>query len=272
VLSDVQLRVVPIEDVRPHEIADPARERRIERRLVEDDVLRDPLLVGAVPDMAGYVLLDGTNRKRALERLGVSGLLVQVIEYADPRAVQLRTWCHAAALSLARVLEQVEALPETEIEELSPLEAPDALRDRDVLAVALDRHRHVLVRRTASMDRPAQLRAFVDIYEDTLTRVDCEPDDVEETATALSASGEGCLIAFPAFTRAQVVALAMHGTLIPAGITRHVILQGRALRVNLPLDVLEMADGLESANAALRDHLGELSPRVYTEPTVLFDS
>lgn len=273
-LTDVHLRVVPAGDVRPHEVADPAREHRIERRLVEDDLLRDPLLVGAVPDIEGYVLLDGTNRKRALERLGLGGLLVQIVDYADPTAVQLRTWCHAAALSLDAVLEGVRAIPDTEIETLSPLAAPDALGDRDVIAVILDRRRHVVLRRMRDTEKHAQLRRFVDIYEDVLTRVDCDPENVEETAARITGAtgAAACLIAFPSFSRAQVVSLAIEGPLIPAGITRHVILRGRALRVNLPLDVLELPEGLEAANVALREHLAALTPRLYTDPTVLYDS
>jgi hypothetical protein len=64
----------------------------------------------------------------------------------------------------------------------------------------------------------------------------------------------------------------MAGALIPAGITRHVILCGRALRVNLPLELLDGSRTLEEANALLQDHLSGLQPRVYQEPTILFDS
>jgi len=81
VLNDVHLRVVPIDSVRPHEIADPGRKRRIERRIRDDAVLRDPLLVGAVPDVDGYVLLDGTNRLRALQSIGVAGALLYGLSY-----------------------------------------------------------------------------------------------------------------------------------------------------------------------------------------------
>ena len=65
----VRLRIVEAASIRPHEIADPGRERRIEQRLRSDRLLRDPLVVGEVPDVDGYVLLDGTNRKRALAAL-----------------------------------------------------------------------------------------------------------------------------------------------------------------------------------------------------------
>jgi hypothetical protein len=273
VLSDVRLRVVPAGLVHPHEIADPARERRIERRLVEDDVLRDPLVAGEVPDVEGYILLDGTNRKRALENLGLPGLLVQVVDYADLGAVQLKTWCHLAALPAEHILAELSTIPEISTEQLSPLAAPDALHDPATLAVLLDARQRVAVMRAPGSDRHVLLRSLVGIYEETLTRADCEPETVEEVAAqSCRADDARCLVAFPPFTRAQVVALAVHGTCIPAGITRHVILGGRALRINLSLHVLEMAEGVEAANRELQDHLAMLTPRAYTEPTVLFDS
>jgi hypothetical protein len=116
------------------------------------------------------------------------------------------------------------------------------------------------------------LRSFVDLYERSMTRVDCDHGAIEERARAHAADGgPTTLIAFPPITRGQVVAMAMEGLRIPAGISRHIILGGRALRVNLPLDVLALPD-VEHADEALAHHLAVLHPRVYQEPTILFDS
>lgn len=273
-LSGVQLRVVPLESILPHEIADPGREARIERRITVEGVLRDPLLVGSVADVEGYILLDGTNRHEALQRLGMSLALVQVIDYADHTSVQLFTWCHAAPIGaddLARDAERIEGLRVTA---LPPLGAQDALSARDTLAVLLDRRRRfgVTAPGTDPVERLAALRPFVDLYEHHLTRVDCNLDIIEEEARSLESGGTGTtLIAFPPITRGQVVAMAIEGIRIPAGITRHVILGGRALRVNLPLEVLAIPDE-GRAKEALTQHIAGLHPRVYHEPTVLFDS
>jgi len=272
-LSDVLLRVVPIESILPHEIADPARESRIERRIAEDQLLRDPLLVGAVADVDGYVLLDGTNRRAALERLGMSLALVQVIDYADATAVELRTWCHSAPIDAREIVESMRSVDIVEARPLSPLGAQDALVAPDTLALVLaGRQRFVLkTGRDDVSSRSQTLRALVDLYETRLTRVDCEPGSIEERAHQMAESGDqSTLIAFPPFSRGQVVSLALQGAQIPAGITRHVIKGGRALRVNIPLDVLRRSES--EASAALEQHLGTLHPRTYTEPTILFDS
>ncbi len=268
----VDLRIVPAEQVRPHEIADPGREHRIEERLRQDRQLRDPLMVGAVPDFDGLVLLDGTNRKRALATLGLPNVLVQVIDYGDEHAVELRTWCHSTALPLELLVERAGEIPGVVASELPELAAGDALRSSTTLAVILDENSQFELRRLRdpAVSRADQLRQLVDIYEEGLVRVDCSADEVEERAQSLMSSTAGArsLIAFPAFSRSQVVTMAKRPALIPAGITRHIIRAGRALRVNVPIEMLDMPD----ADAVLRRHLQTLQPRLYREPTILFDS
>jgi len=80
---------------------------------------------------------------------------------------------------------------------------------------------------------------------------------------------------FPHFEPAEVLELAGGGSLLPAGITRHLI-RWRALRVNVPIDV--MADGarnLEQKNdwlhRWLEDRWAQRQVRFYEESTVLFD-
>jgi hypothetical protein len=270
----VRLRIVPAAQVRPHEIADPARESRIEERLREDGILRDPLMVGAIPEVEGYVLLDGTNRRRALATLKLPLVLAQVLDYGNEYDVQLRTWCHSTDVPLEDVIEPAREIPGIVVKPLEPLSVHDVLRDPTTLAIVAARHEQYALRRTAEPSHPRakQLRLLVDIYEARMARVDCAPEDVEERAQTLDGARERCLIAFPSFSRSQVVTMAMRGTLIPAGITRHVIMCGRALRVNIPLQLLENMQDPESANLALREHLAHLQPRFYREPTLLYDS
>jgi hypothetical protein len=274
VLSGVQLRVVPIDSIHPHESADPGREERIERRIAGDGMLRDPLLVGAIPEVDGYILLDGTNRREALERLGLPLAMVQVIDYADHTSIELRTWCHAAPTRAEALAAQAEGIDGVQSTQLSPLAAQDALSAPGTLAVILDPHQRYAITTSAvgASRRIDALRAFVDLYERSLTRTDCDHEAIEDLVRSKAGSGDPVtLIAFPPVTRGQVVGMAMEGLRIPAGITRHIILGGRALRVNLSLEVLALNDVVH-ANEALTRHLAVLHPRVYQEPTVLFDS
>lgn len=233
-------------------------------------------MAGSVPDLEGYVLLDGTNRKRALSNLGFPRVMVQVLDYADYHAVQLRTWCHATRVPMREIVEAARSTTGVDITPLTPLAVSEALHAPETLAVLLDRGQRVAVVRVPgqSSSRAEQLRKIVDRYEDQMVRVDCDPEDVEEHAPALVGrpGSPGTVVVFPGFSRSQVVTMAMSGSVIPAGITRHVILGGRALRVNVPLDLLGERVDLEAANEALRAHLNSLQPRLYREPTILYDS
>lgn len=271
-LQRMRLQIVDASLVRSHEFADPGREHRIFKRLRDDRVLRDPLIVGTVPDVQGYVLLDGTNRTRALAELGLPYVLVQLIDYADEHNVQLQTWCHAADLSLPDILGGIMQIPGVTTLELPPLATGDALRSLSTLAVLANRDEQFAVSRIPEHpeSRAEQLRSVVDLYEFCMVRMDCAPDEVEQRARSLPVTRS--LIAFPPFARSQVVTMAIRGTLIPAGITRHVIAGGRALRVNVPLEMLDGTSDLDTANALLQRHLDALQPRLYREPTVLFDS
>jgi len=266
----VRLAIVRIDQIHPHEIADPARERRIEERLLRDGMLRDPLIVGSVPDVDGYVLLDGTNRRRALDSIGLAHAMVQIIDYRDQNAVHLRTWCHLARLPLESIRRAVETIEGLTVISIPPLGMSEALAAHDTLAVALDpRAQYALARTSGAPTSADQLRPLIDLYEDRMVRVDCDSESLEERARSLD--DEHALVAFRGFSRSQVVMMAMRQTLIPAGITRHMIRTGRALRVNLPLAVLALPD-VGPANEALESHLRSLQPRFYREPTILYDS
>jgi hypothetical protein len=272
----LQLQIVDTELVHSHEIADPSREKRIEARLREDGILRDPLIVGSVADIDGFVLLDGTNRKRALAALGFPRVMVQVVDYANQQEVVLKTWCHAARISMAQLLSGAAQIPGVELSALPPLATADVLAAPSTLAVILDRKdRYAVVQsQDHETSRVQNLRSLVNLYKESLTRVDCQPEEVEERAQKLDFQTDETqvLVAFPPFSRSQVVAMAVGDNPIPAGITRHLILSGRALRVNLGLPLLAESLSLAEANGSLEQHLQGLQPRLYREPTVLFDS
>jgi hypothetical protein len=270
------LDLVPLHTIRPHELADRDREQRIERRLATDGLLRDPLIVGTVPRLDGYVLLDGTNRLQALQSLGLACGLVQVIDYSGSGTVNLRTWCHSTPMPFESLAERSAAIPGVAIQPIAELGAAEALAAPGTVAVLLGKDQIAAITRieTYPHSRAEQLRSLVDLYEHGMTRVDSDPANVEELAQSVCDSAQGgvTLVAFPAITRSQVVTMAMRNILIPAGITRHVILEGRALRVNVPLEMLRDGGSLDDAREALESHLATLQPRLYREPTILFDS
>jgi hypothetical protein len=79
---------------------------------------------------------------------------------------------------------------------------------------------------------------------------------------------------FPSYKPHEILELALSGAKVPMGITRHII-PGRALRVNLPLEILEGAQSLPEKNAWLdgwlKDKMKNRNVRYYPEPVFLFD-
>lgn len=270
------LDLLALQSIRPHELADPDREQRIEQRLASDGLLRDPLMVGTVPHLDGFVLLDGTNRLQALQTLGLTYGLVQIIDYAGAGTVKLRTWSHSTPMPFEALTHEASRISGVTVEPIAELGASDALASHSTVAVLLSKDRIAAITRVEEYphSRAEQLRALVDIYEHGMTRVDSDPTSVEELAQSMceSSAGQVALVAFPPITRSQVVTMAMRNVLIPAGITRHVILEGRALRVNVPLEMLRDTKSLEEARQELDRHLDTLQPRLYREPTILYDS
>jgi hypothetical protein len=237
-------------------------------------MLRDPLLVGAMPNADGYVpwmAQTGTARYR---RLTLAGARASSRLHRFPcRATA--TWCHATTIDVQQIADGAESISDIEVHQAPPLETAALLGDMHTLAVVLGRKAHYVLRRNldARTTRADQLRQVVDLYEHVMIRVDCDPEDVEERAGLLgeTVAGEQTLVAFPRFSRSQVRTMAVEGTRIPAGITRHIVLRGRALRVNVP-PLLHSDRSIEDARAGLQQHVRRLQPRHYQEPTILFDS
>ena len=82
------------------------------------------------------------------------------------------------------------------------------------------------------------------------------------------------LVVFPTWSTDSIIESAVTQDLLPAGITRHII-EGRALNVNISLDILQVEWSLEAKAAWLdkwlQTKIERRKVRVYLEPVVVFD-
>jgi hypothetical protein len=117
-----------------------------------------------------------------------------------------------------------------------------------------------------------QLRAFTALYHrfayfDRVSYTDL--DHLKHNYPHFSA-----LASFGRFGREDLLTLADSGISVPSGITR-VLLPKRALRFNLPLEVLRAERSLEEKEAWLQETIRALvarkAIRFYREPTFHFD-
>ncbi len=262
-LPDLRFFATP--DVLLHEEEDPERVERLVNRLREEGVLRNPPLAAELGD-GRVVVLDGANRVTALQRLGAPCLPVQVVPYHDP-AVTLDRWNH---LLVVLPEELGKGLP---LEAEEPGRAARRLAAGELLAYVRTEERAWAVPRSPDLPQGAErLRRLVASYRG---RVAYHRVDSEDLEALLARYGQAeALVAFSRFAKAEILELARNAAKLPAGVTRHVV-PGRALRLNLPLEVVFGPGPLEDKDgwlrAWVRQRIQEGKVRYYPEPTVLFD-
>jgi len=275
-----QLMIVPTRSVVPHERYEAQRSMPLVARLRQEGILKNPPLVAPIPDEERFVILDGTNRAMAIAALDYPHMLVQVINYEEPRLI-LDTWFHLVSeMPRDQFLARMHEIDGLRIEQAELLHARAELARREagayvivpnaessgvgqvyVLYVGNDLHRRADILNdlvNVYLVDGHIYRANTDHFNELLNYY----DDVT------------ALIVFPRYEPSEIVELARVGAYLPPGITRHVI-PGRALRVNFPISILAESQPIEEKNEWLqewlRNRLASNSIRYYQESTYLFD-
>lgn len=251
------LRVAPIEEIRPHEDFDPFRVDRLRDRIDSDGVQINPMVCTTAPD-GSYVLLDGATRREAFNRLGMPHAVIQIV---DPKSVTLETWHH--------VLKDGKA--DTLIQALESSEAFELVEDTGTPRIIVDGDSWKTAQGVA-VSANACLNALVGCYHGqmTVTRV---TDPGEESVNARH-NDWTAIVEFPALTIDDVMKAAIDADYVPAGITRFVV-PARALRLNIPFDFImnhdDTATKQEHLDAILAKRAREGRIRRYDEPVIILD-
>lgn len=268
-----QLRIVPISEIIFHEDPDDERSSKLIEYIRKENRLKNPPVVTKNGANAKHILLDGANRLTALQTLNVPHVLVQVIDLFDPGLLLLH-WHHAVEkFSKEEFLEKIKNLPEISIiksdsntlakDENGDLLCQIQFADGSVYAV----HAH-----TNLFQRVKDLQNITNVYKgfqymDRVSYTNLE--HLTKNYPRFCA-----LIVFRKLIKEELVEVTNQGMRIPSGITR-IILPKRALRVNVPLDILRFDVPVEQKNFWLQNRVNEQikdkSIRFYHEPTFLFD-
>jgi len=250
------LRVVPLDRIRPHEEVDPLRVEPLAARIGSEGTQLNPV-VCIETEGDDLVLLDGATRTASLRSLGLAYGVVQVVHTRD---VGLGTWHHVLRdADPAEVLTSIESRAELALAADGP--APRVwLPDGKARAVT-----------GSGLSDNAALSRLVSTYIGrwTVNRViDPGADEI-----ARQFPDWGALIEFPALTIPDVTEAALGADLLPAGITRFVV-PDRALRLNYGLDELR-AGALEAKQRRLDEMIQERARlgrvRRYAEPVIILD-
>jgi hypothetical protein len=275
--KELRLAIVPLGDVLLHEEIEQDRVDGLVERLRADRVLKNPPIVTEVRapnEWTRYIVLDGASRTSALRAMRCRDVMVQIVDYHS-RSLRLESWNHLlldiTPDELRRELGDLDCVSLVEMDEAS---ARAALDRRDLIGYMLFSDGRAMGLRCPS-DQVSQanaLNAVVQTYERKAVMYRVSTTDLEQLAAEHHRIG--AVMVFPKYHPDEIIRLALNGTKVPMGITRHII-PGRALRVNLPLEILESDQPLEAKNAWLdvwlKEKIHARHVRFYPEAVFLFD-
>ncbi len=267
------LRIVPISEIIFHEDPDEERSSKLVEYIRKENRLKNPPVVATHSGNKKCILLDGANRLTALQALNIPDVLVQHINLFDPGLIFLH-WHHAVEkFTKESFLEKVDNLPDITITKSadSDLSAND---NGDLLCQIqfADRSIYLVHAHTDLFQRVKDLRNITNIYKGFQYMDRVSYTNLEHLKNNYS---QFCaLLVFRKLTKEELVKVTNDGMRIPSGITR-IIMPKRALRINVPLDILRFDVSTEQKNYWLQNRINEQirdkSIRFYHEPTFLFD-
>lgn len=267
------LQVLPTALLMPHEDHDPRRVERLQKRMLEEGLLKNPPVVAPIPGSEKYVILDGANRCLSFAMAGIPHIVAQVVSYANPDLL-LETWYHVAArMPLAEFESELTNHDGFELQACTLEFARSALAMEEALAYIITDDGPRLVIPPAGRARDLRLltrlvstyRGKADIYRAS--------NDIWEIQKPYYADITA-LIVFPRLRPADILHAALQEEKIPSGITRHII-PARALNVNLPMGVMMVDWPVERKRQWLKEWLMERMAanaiRYYAESTFSFN-
>lgn len=274
------LRLVPVSDVLPHEEHDAQRSAPLVKRIKESNVWLNPPVVAPLDlqleENQSFALLDGANRYHCVRELGYPHILVQVVNYKS-EFIQLETWNHVLSdVHADEILPKIYKLRGIHPEHSDTLTAQSALARREAIAYVRVLPDWVLMLIADTQDireRNASLRELVNTYK-SVARLDRITGDEPEQVKKVH-PGASMVIIFPRYEPAEILVAARDRIHLPPGISRHII-QGRALRLNYPLQELADAEtDLQIKNEKLQkwvhQRFATRNVRFYEESMFIYD-
>jgi len=268
-----ELEILRINDIKLHETTETKRLRNIYERIAYSKYLNNPVIVGKVKNY--FVLIDGANRISTLTDIGCKLVLAQVIDYMNPR-IKLKNWNHHVHnFPKEKLLDyfsdnsirfkEVTHSDAMQIrnKKLNYLVASDIESGKSYLAVLPSNFNEII--RT--------LISLTSLYFGKYT-FDRSEEEINFSELRKYTRKKGMLIEFPKFKKHNVIKAASSEFKIPAGITRHILIN-RVLHVRYEIKKLKSENGLEKKNMNLRQSLlkkiDDNKVRQYKESVIVFD-
>jgi hypothetical protein len=267
------LEIIPIDQIVLHEEPDAERSSLLEITIEKEGILKNPPVVARYQGGGQSILLDGANRITALKNLDIGDVLVQQVDLFDPDLLLLH-WHHAVeSIDKNEFLDKLDSLDEVKIER----QDQDSISgDNDISKLCeiqfVDKSVYKFTANNDLLENVDSLKQIVEIYKrsENMDRVSYTNLDHLKTHYPEFTA----IVCFRTFTREELIQIIEHNKTLPCGITR-IILPKRALRLNVPLDILRFDSPVSEKNHWLQQRLKlqvkNKSIRFYYESTFVFD-
>ncbi len=223
----IDIVLVPIDSISPHEKSIDALRKYLRTKIVEDGVIRDPVLA----DYRRGLIIDGTHRALVLRDLGVDYIPIQYIDYLDP-GLKLYRWF--------RIFHGVDELPRPVLDRVVGVKAFEySDLDRYPLYFIHRGETHILL---AEGDIGDIIRDIEDVERMFLSVFKTHPsflseDEILGNRSVLSEEGMA-ILGYRHVNKKEVLEAHRKGILFHHKATRHVP-PLRVLGIDMPLEYLE---------------------------------
>lgn len=267
------LELLKLSEIKLHEATENIRLRNIYNRISKSKYLMNPVIAGRQDN--DLILLDGANRYGSLEEIGCRLILAQVLNYRD-RSLKLDKWNHLVYdFHLDRLI-TFSQKNNIDFKKVSHLQGSEILRNKFHYLMASDIYddHNIILKLSANFDEMIkQLDGITKLYfrHFQFDRSEC---DIKLSDLKKFTRRKGTLIEFPYFQKHHIVSIANNGYRLPAGISRHRIVN-RVLHVKYEIKKLysdrNIVQKQNELKQLLTDKIDKNKVRQYQESVIVFD-
>ena len=267
------IKLLKISDIKLHETTETKRLRNIYDRIANNKYLFNPVIVGRHKN--DLILIDGANRLSTLKDIGCKLSIAQVIDY-DNYKIKLKNWNH--------LVYNIDI--EYFIRYFAKNRIPYRFENyKDGLKIRNSKLYHILISDIQSdktilitlprgfTDVVTELNRFTKLYFNKFP-FDRSEEEIKYSDLRKYTRKKGVLIEFPKFRKHHVINAAKKGFRIPAGITRHILIN-RVLHVMYEIAKLKDDKDIEEKTSELEKYLikkiDNNKVRQYRESVIVFD-
>lgn len=270
------LQIVSVEDIAPQEEFDQSRTYPLKEKIKKDGFFSNPIIVAQI-DGKKYLQLDGMNRFSSMKILGYRSILTQIVDYNDQENVELSSWAHFFHAEKDLFLKDVEKISGLSLERGTSKDVGHRyIKEEGIgrLCTLIGRSGDVflVVANGKLVEKVEKMSALVKLYSTRIVRdvLPARPNKSDVDLLFAEHPETNMMCVFPTLTRHQIVKVVKKGSLLPQGVSRHII-KRRCMNVNIPLSLFDNGKNIEEQNQKLEEMLGKRKFRLYEEPTIYFE-